>query len=118
MALEGAPFWLCRLLEGAFQATAPLIFSGEAFDEGYYLIKIQWLEFVSVDSANQRRYRLGEERMLSVHSLLRFRAIKLLETTGNASRGRSRTMAPSKLFLLPATECGLILERTAIQEKF
>ena len=60
------------VLEGAFQATAPLIFSGEAFDEGYYLVKIQWLEFVSVDSANQRRYRLGEERMLSVHSLLRF----------------------------------------------
>ena len=117
MALEGAPFWLCHLLEGAFQATAPLIFSGEAFDEGYYLVKIQWLEFVSVDSANQRRYRLGEERMLSVHSLLRFRAIKLLETPGNASRG-SRAMAQSKLFLLPATECGLILERSAIQETF
>ena len=113
MALEGAPFWLCRLLEGAYQATAPLVFSGEAFDEGYYLVKIQWLEFVSVDSANQRHYRLGEERMLSVHSLLRFRAIKLIETSSNAS-----TMAPSKLFLLPATECGLILERTAIQETF
>ena len=47
-------------------------FSGGAFDKGYYLVKIQWLEFVSVDSSNQQRYRLGEERMLSVHSLLRF----------------------------------------------
>ena len=104
MALEGAPFWLCHLLEGAFQATVPLIFSGEAFDEGYYLVKIQRLEFVSVDSANQRRYRLGEERMLSIHFLLRFRAVTLLETSGNSSRGRSRTIVPSKLFLLPATE--------------
>ena len=87
MALEGAPFWLCRLLEGAFQATAPLIFSGEAFDEGYYLVKIQWLEFVNIDSADQQRYRLGEERMLSVRSLLRFRAINLLlESSGNAIR--------------------------------
>ena len=94
MALEGAPFRLCRLLEGAFKATALLIFSGEAFDEGYYLVKIQWLEFVSVDSANQRRYRLSEERMLSVHFSLRFRAVNLLETSVNASRGRSRTMTP------------------------
>ena len=32
--------------------------------------------------------RLGEERMLSVSSLLCFRAIKLLETSGNAIRDR------------------------------
>jgi hypothetical protein len=91
VALESAPFWLCRLLEGAFQANASLIFSGDAFDEGYNLIKIQWLEFVNVDSANQRCYRLGEEGMLSVHSLVRFRAVKILETSADASRGRSRT---------------------------
>ena len=78
VAREGAHIWLYRLLECAFQTTAPLILSGEAFDEGYYIVKIQRLEFFSVDSSNQQRYRLGEERMLSVHSLLRFRAIKLL----------------------------------------
>ena len=115
MALEGAPFWLCRLLEGAFQANATIIFSGEAFDEGYYLINIQWLEFVNVDSANQRRYRLGEERMLSVHSLVRFRALKILETSADASRGRSRTTKPNKPFLLPATS--VVLSRSALRYK-
>ena len=40
MDLEGAPFWLCRLLEDASQATAPLIFSGEAFDEGQYVVNL------------------------------------------------------------------------------
>ena len=109
-------------MEGAFQATAPLVFSGEAFDEGYYLVKIQWLEFVSVDSANQRRYRLGEERMISVHSLVRFRALTLSEpvVAAAAPRGRGRLAAaalapPLKLFLLATDECAKIVEHTEIQ---
>ena len=36
-----------------------LAISGEIFDEGFYLVKIQWLKFVKVDSANQQRYRIG-----------------------------------------------------------
>ena len=105
VALEGAPFWLCRLKESAFPTDVPVIFSGKTFDEGYYLVKIHWLEFVNVDSAYQRRYRIGEERMLSVHSLVRFRALKLTETSAAAKRGRGHTFAPNKLFLLPAAEC-------------
>ena len=101
-----------------FSDQCTLIFSGETFDEGYYLVKIHWLEFVNVDSANQRRYRIGEERMLSVHSLVRFRALKLTETSAAANRGRGHTSAPNKLLLLPAAECGLISERTEMQENF
>ena len=112
MALEGAPFWLCRLLEGAFQANAPLIFSGEAFEEGYYLIKIQWLEFVNVDSANQRRYRLGEERMLSVHSLVRFRALKILETSTEDG------VAPLRLIsCFSCRPLSVVLSRSALRYK-
>ena len=30
---EGAPFWICRLMESAFQINVPVIFSGKTFDE-------------------------------------------------------------------------------------
>jgi len=39
VTLEGAPFWLCLLVEDAFVATEPVVFAGETFDEGSYLIK-------------------------------------------------------------------------------
>jgi hypothetical protein len=55
-ALWHPPFWLCFLVESAFRTSAPVILSGETFDEGFYLAKIKWLEFVNVDSANQQRY--------------------------------------------------------------
>ena len=44
--IERALFWLCRLVGDAFQASAPIVFGGEAFKEGYFLVKIQWFEFV------------------------------------------------------------------------
>ncbi len=93
--IEGAPFWLCRLMEPAFQTSAPIVFAGESFEEGYWLVKIQWLEFDSVDSSKQRRYRLGEERMISVHLLVRFRALTLSEpvVAAAAPRGRGRLAA-------------------------
>ena len=116
--LEGAPFWLCRLLEPPFQAAAPIVFAGESFDQGFWLVKIQWLEFASLDSAKQRRYRLGEERKISVHSLVRFRAVKMCEPAAAEPRGRGRPAAaasPVKLLLLKADECAQIVEHTEIQ---
>ena len=69
--IERAPFWLCRLVGDAFQASAPIVFGGEAFEEGHFLVKIQWFKFVDV-SAGCRRYKLkSEERTLSVHSFIR-----------------------------------------------
>jgi hypothetical protein len=76
-----------------FSDQCTLILSGETFDEGYYLVKIHWLEFVNVDSAYQRRYRVGEEHMLST---LCFASGRLSYSRppatlhGNAIRGRSR----------------------------
>ena len=80
-------------------------------------MKIQWLEFASLDSAKQRRYRLGEERMISVHSLVRFRAVKMCEPAAPAEpRGRGRPAAsPVKLLLLKADESAQIAEHTVIQ---
>ena len=44
-------------------------------------MKIQWLEFDGLDSMKQRRYRLGEVRLISVHSLVRGEeAVKLGES--------------------------------------
>ena len=42
--IERAPFWLCRLIGDAFQASTALVFGGEAFEESYYLVKIQWFD--------------------------------------------------------------------------
>ena len=30
---EGAPFWLCRLLEPAYQLSAPHVYAGDSLDE-------------------------------------------------------------------------------------
>ena len=78
---EGAPFWLCRLLEPAYQLSAPHVYAGDSFDKGWWVVKIQWLEFDGLDSMKQRRYRLGEVRLISVHSLVRGKeAVKLGES--------------------------------------
>jgi hypothetical protein len=82
VAAEGAPFWLCRLVEDAFQAMTPGSFAGEAFDAGFYLVKLQWLEFIDFSAASGRRhYRLSvDERMISVHSLIWGEPIKMAKT--------------------------------------
>ena len=49
-------------------------------------MKIQWLDFDGIDSIKQRRYRLGEVRMISVHSLVRGEeAVKLSEPAATAA---------------------------------
>ncbi len=51
---EGSPFWLCRLLEPAFQLSAPFVFAGDSFYEGWWVVKIKWLDFDDIDSVMQR----------------------------------------------------------------
>lgn len=112
--IERAPFWLCRLVGDAFQASAPIVFGDESFEEGYYLVKIQWFEFVDVNAARCRRYLLKpEERMLSVHSFIRCDPVKL--TSIDVRHSRSRPSANSVL-TLSKDECGKIAERAVIQE--
>ena len=115
VAIEGAPFWLCILVEDAFQATAPVVYADEYFEEGYFLVKVKWYEFVRLDSAGQRCYRLvDDEHMLSVHSLIRCAVSKLPPVV---ERGRGRPLArPVPLFTLPAVQCGLIAEVADIQD--
>jgi hypothetical protein len=112
---EGAPFWLCRLLEPAYQLSAPHVYAGDSFDEGWWVVKIQWLEFDGLDSMKQRRYRLGEVRLISVHSLVRGEeAVKLGESAAaKALSGRDRR---KDLFILTAEECARVVEHTEIQE--
>jgi len=111
--IEGAPFWLCRLMGDGFQTSAPLSFGGEAFEQGYYLAKIQWYEFVDV-LGGQRRYRLKpEERMLSVHSFIRCAPVSLIPADGPRGRGRP-TSTP--ILILPKSECSGIMEYAAIDE--
>ena len=35
--IEVALFWLCRLMEPAFQTSSPIVFAGESLEEGYWL---------------------------------------------------------------------------------
>jgi hypothetical protein len=111
-------------MEPAFQTSSHIAFAGESFEEGYWLVKIKWLEFVSVNSAKQRRYRLGEEHMISVHLLVRFRALALSEpvVAAAAPRGRGRPAAaesapPLKLFLQTTDECAKIVGHTENRRK-
>lgn len=67
--IERAPFWLCRLVGDAFQASTPIVFGGEAFEEGYYLVKIQWFEFVDVNSAGCPRCKLKHVISALIHSM-------------------------------------------------
>jgi hypothetical protein len=111
VAIEGAPFWLCLLVENAFQATSDVVFAGEHFEEGFYLVKVKWYEFVRLDSAGQRCYRLvDDERMLSVHSLIRCAVSKLPPVV---ERGRGR---PVPLFTLTGAQCAHIAQFADIQD--
>ena len=95
----------------AFQAGAPVVFAGEHFDEGFYLVKIKWYQFVRLDSAGQRCYRLlDDEQMLSVHSLIRCTVSKLPPVE---ERGRGRHVP---LFTLTANQCGHIAEYADIKD--
>lgn len=110
VVVEGAPFWLCYLVENAFQAHAPVVFAGEHFDEGFYLVKIRWYQFDRLDSARQRCYRLlDDEHMLSVHSLIRCVVKKLPPVEGRGMGNRV------PLFTLTSGQCGLIAEHAEIQ---
>lgn len=115
---EGVPFWLCRLLEPAYQLSAPFVFPGDSSDEGWWVVKIQWLDFDGIDAMKQRRYRLGEVRMISVHSLVRGEeAIKLSEPAATAAAAKTKTNAQRKaIFTLTVDECAKIVEHTEIQE--
>ncbi len=53
-----APVWLCILLEDAFQATTSITFAGKAFEVGFYLVKIRYLEFNVFDAVG--RAGIGE----------------------------------------------------------
>ena len=46
------------LLEVAFQATTSITFAGEAFEVGFYLVKIRYLEFNDFDALG--RAAIGE----------------------------------------------------------
>ncbi len=112
---EGAPFWLCRLLEPAYQLSAPHVYAGDSFDEGRWVVKIQWLEFDGLDSMKQRRYRLGEVRLISVHSLVRGEeAVKLGESA--AAKAFSGCDRRKDLFTLTAEECARLVEQIEKQE--
>jgi hypothetical protein len=117
VAAEGAPFWLCRLVEDAFQAATPISFAGEAFDIGFYLVKIQWLEYIDFDAVSgRRRYRLSaDERMISVHSLIRGHPIKLAKADAPPARGRPPSN-PIQFFYLSKEECGRIIDCAEIQD--
>ena len=116
---EDAPFWLCVLLEeNEFQATTPISIADEAFDEEFYLVKIQFLEFNDDDDddeSKQRRYRSNnDERMRNVNCLIRGEPIKLPK----AKAPRSRTApapTPKQYYYLPKEERRRIIDSAEIQ---
>jgi hypothetical protein len=114
---EDASFWLCVLLEDAFQATTPITFAGEAFEVGFYLVKIQYLEFNDFDAVGRRRrYRSSsDERMMNVNCSIRGQPIKL--TTASAPQTRSQAAsAATQYYYLPKEECGRIIDSAEIQD--
>jgi len=124
--VEGAPFWLCFIKEPARQLLAPTVFAGVSFDEGWWVVPVQWLEFNGSESghAKLRRYKLGQVQLISVHSLVRCDAVKLSEPAAVATAaavaaadgapvGRGR---PKTVFVLPSDECARIAQHTEIQE--
>ncbi len=66
----------------------------------------------------QRRYQLGEVRMISVHSLVHSEeTVKLSEPAATAAAAKTKTSAQRKpLFILTADECAKIVEHTEMQE--
>ena len=92
------------------------IYAGDSFDEGWWVVKIQWLEFDGLDSMKQRLYRLGEVRLISVHSLVRGEeAVKLGESAAAKARsGRGRR----KDFKLTAEEFAKVVEHTERRELY
>ena len=95
--------------------SAPHVYAGDSFDEGWWVVKTQWLEFDGLDSIKQRRYRLGEVRLISVHSLTRGEeAVKLGESA--AAKALSGRDQRKDLFILTAEECATVVEHTEIQE--
>ena len=42
-----------------FQLSDPHVYAEDSLDEGWWVVKIQWLEFDGLDSIKQRRYVIG-----------------------------------------------------------
>ena len=111
IAIEGAPFWLCKVVDDAFQASSDVVFAGDHFPEGFYLVKIKWFQFVRLGSGGERCYRLvEEERMLSVHSLIRC-DVKLAPPVEKLGRGRH-----GPLFTLTSSQCSSVMSCAEIQD--
>ena len=112
---EDAPFWLCTLLEDAFQATTPITFAGEAFEVGFYLVKIRYLEFNDFDAVGRRYRSSSDERMMNVNCLIRGQPIKL--TTASAPQTRSQAASAStQYYYVPKEECRRIIDSAEIQD--
>ena len=106
---------IMRLLDVEYRvvkkASSDTVFAGEHFPEGFYLVKIKWFQFVRLGSSGERCYRLvDEERMLSVHSLIRC-DVKLAPPVEKHGRGRH-----GPLFTLTSSQCSSVMNCAEIQD--
>ena len=107
-------------LEPAYQLSASFVFAGDSFDEGWWnvICEDSVARFDGIDAIKQRRYRHGEVRIISVHTLVRGEeAVKFSEPAATAAAAKTKTSSQRKaLFILTADECAKLVEHTEIQE--
>jgi len=78
--MEGV-YWLARLLDSAFPATAAMAHASEEIEEGWLIVRAQWYKYVpeATHSKGWRGYvLLHEEKLLVIgsSSMLRLKGIK------------------------------------------
>ena len=88
------PLGSASCLEPAYQLSAPYVFAGDSFGEGWWVVEIQLLDLDGLDARKRRRYRLGEVCMISVCSQVRGEEVVRLGEPATAANANTRRKAP------------------------
>jgi hypothetical protein len=82
---EEGKFWLARTLSDGYQLDKAVVVAGEDFDEGFWVVNINWFERVqesrSVDASNAIYKELNDNRLLNVAAIMQIGEVELTPGT-------------------------------------
>lgn len=91
---EEGRFWLAHTLSDAYQLDAPTTVAGEEFEEGYWVVDINWLKRTqrsrSDDISGTIYEELNDNRLLNVAAIMRIEEVELNKPTQQQHRGGGR----------------------------